>query len=296
MFWNLLKMLWVIWVTIICMHYCSMTHIPIVHGSTFVEASLWGWGKKAPPKPVVPATEYTVVAGDTLGDIAARYGTTWEKLWELNRDRIADPNLIYIGQRIRIIGKAITPIVKVLSREEKINKLAKFMFKTSQLTYATRESIEECITRQKEGLVMAGFDSLFTQRRNMELIITWTRELEIWYLAEAIVDTAKDDETLYKLVGLSWQESHFVNRTGKHGEVSFFQFLPSTVKERFKLDDIGLVIKLDELRNNPKVATELALEMMTEYKWQWKYWNHGEDFQFHLNNKIYWFSSEWTRR
>jgi LysM repeat protein len=277
---------------------CSIDRqgLRVGHEVSVVEASIWGWGKKAPPKPVVPATEYTVVGGDTLGSIATRHGTTWEKLWDLNRDRISDPNIIHVGQRIRIIGKPVTPIVvKVLSRAEKIDKLARFMFKTSQLVYMSRELIEEHITQQKKELVKAGFDSLFTQRKNLELLNTRMRELEIWYLAEAIIDTAKNDETLYRLVGLAWQESHFVNRMGKMGEVSFFQFLPSTIKERFQLDDIGLVCKLDDLRNNSKMATELALEMMTEYKWQWRYWNHGEDFQFHLNNKIYWFSNEWRK-
>ena len=45
----------------------------------------------APPR----AGEYVVRRGDTLSAIAARSGMTWPALWALNRDRIADPNLIY---------------------------------------------------------------------------------------------------------------------------------------------------------------------------------------------------------
>lgn len=43
---------------------------------------------------------YTVVRGDTLSAIAARYGTSWRVLAELNG--ITDPNLILPGQKISI--------------------------------------------------------------------------------------------------------------------------------------------------------------------------------------------------
>ena len=44
---------------------------------------------------------YVVVPGDTLGEIAARFGTTVKKLQALN-PRIKDANLIYAGEAIRI--------------------------------------------------------------------------------------------------------------------------------------------------------------------------------------------------
>lgn len=46
------------------------------------------------------ARYYTVKAGDTLGSIAARYGTTYTKLAQ--RNGITNPNVIYVGQKIRI--------------------------------------------------------------------------------------------------------------------------------------------------------------------------------------------------
>ncbi len=45
---------------------------------------------------------YTVKAGDTLSKIAAQYGTTWQNIYEHNRDTIKNPDLIYPGQVIRI--------------------------------------------------------------------------------------------------------------------------------------------------------------------------------------------------
>lgn len=60
--------------------------------------------------PVAPrAVVYTVVAGDNLSSIAARYNTTWQTLWNNNRaaggglSQNTNPNLIYAGQKI-VVG------------------------------------------------------------------------------------------------------------------------------------------------------------------------------------------------
>lgn len=44
---------------------------------------------------------YRVVARDTLSEIASMYGTTYEKIAELNG--ISNPNLIYPGQVLRVL-------------------------------------------------------------------------------------------------------------------------------------------------------------------------------------------------
>lgn len=54
-----------------------------------------GGGKPAPAK-----RTYTVRAGDNLSGIAARFGTSWQALAQKNG--IANPNLIYPGQVLRI--------------------------------------------------------------------------------------------------------------------------------------------------------------------------------------------------
>ncbi len=48
---------------------------------------------------------YTVRGGDTLSKIAAKYGTTYQKLASYNG--IADPNKISVGQKIRIPGSGV---------------------------------------------------------------------------------------------------------------------------------------------------------------------------------------------
>ncbi|MCI8797928.1 MAG: LysM peptidoglycan-binding domain-containing protein [Dorea sp.] len=49
---------------------------------------------------VNPAEYYVVQPGDTLSGIAVRFGTTYQKLAQLNG--IRNPNRIYVGQRLRV--------------------------------------------------------------------------------------------------------------------------------------------------------------------------------------------------
>ena len=48
---------------------------------------------------------YVVASGNTLGGIAARFNTTWQKLASYNH--IANPNMIYINQTVCIPGKTV---------------------------------------------------------------------------------------------------------------------------------------------------------------------------------------------
>lgn len=67
----------------------------------------------APEKPATPANPetpangdvYIVKRGDTLSGIAAKYGTTWQKLASYNG--IANPNIINVGQKIAIPGSGV---------------------------------------------------------------------------------------------------------------------------------------------------------------------------------------------
>lgn len=60
-----------------------------------------------PAKPETPANGdvYIVQRGDTLSGIAAKYGTTWQKLASYNG--IANPNIINVGQKIVIPGSGV---------------------------------------------------------------------------------------------------------------------------------------------------------------------------------------------
>lgn len=64
--------------------------------------------KATAPKKVTPKVEsrtYTIKSGDTLWAIAQKYygnGSQYTKIYNANKDKIKDPNLIYPGQVIKI--------------------------------------------------------------------------------------------------------------------------------------------------------------------------------------------------
>jgi nucleoid-associated protein YgaU len=49
--------------------------------------------------------DYTIQAGDSLSKIAKKYygnASDWQKIYQANKDKIKDPNMIYPGQKIVI--------------------------------------------------------------------------------------------------------------------------------------------------------------------------------------------------
>lgn len=45
---------------------------------------------------------YEIKKGDSLSKIAKQYGTTWQKIYEMNKDVIKNPDLIHPGHKIKI--------------------------------------------------------------------------------------------------------------------------------------------------------------------------------------------------
>lgn len=69
-----------------------------------------GTGRRtaAAPAPSLPTAPYTVKSGETLSEIADRFGTTTDRLIQLNR--ISNPNLVVAGTRLAVPGRpAATP-------------------------------------------------------------------------------------------------------------------------------------------------------------------------------------------
>ncbi len=45
---------------------------------------------------------YTVQAGDSLSKIGSKYGVSWQKIFDANRDKLDDPDKIQPGQELTI--------------------------------------------------------------------------------------------------------------------------------------------------------------------------------------------------
>ena len=56
---------------------------------------------------VGPCFEYVVVEGDTLNKLARRFGTSVNIIYNLNRDKIQDKNIIRVGWKLLIPAKQI---------------------------------------------------------------------------------------------------------------------------------------------------------------------------------------------
>lgn len=57
----------------------------------------------APKTSTVKGAKYvTVKSGDTLSRIAKRNGKSWQSVWSLNRATVKNPNMIKVGQKIRV--------------------------------------------------------------------------------------------------------------------------------------------------------------------------------------------------
>ncbi|QPN69118.1 LysM peptidoglycan-binding domain-containing protein [Synechococcus sp. CBW1108] len=70
-----------------------------------------------PPKPI-PTARYTVKIGETLSEIASRFGTSTERLIQINR--ISNPNLVVAGTQLAIPGRP-TPSVAPATRPAQRN-------------------------------------------------------------------------------------------------------------------------------------------------------------------------------
>ena len=47
-------------------------------------------------------SNYVIKDGDTLWSIAQRFNTTWQFIYNLNRDKISNPDKIYPGMLIKV--------------------------------------------------------------------------------------------------------------------------------------------------------------------------------------------------
>lgn len=74
--------------------------------SSKVETAKHSSAKQAPKHAKIDtpkhALDYTVLSGDTLSQIAAMHGKTWQFVYEANRDVVSDPNQIFPGEHIEL--------------------------------------------------------------------------------------------------------------------------------------------------------------------------------------------------
>lgn len=75
------------------------------------------------PTPSGDYINYTIQKGDTLSGIAAKYGTTYQELARINN--IANPNLIYAGNIIKVPRKATQDRYYTIQKGDTLTSIAK---------------------------------------------------------------------------------------------------------------------------------------------------------------------------
>lgn len=70
--------------------------------------------ESAPESPSTSEQTYTVQPGDTLSGIASQFGTTYQRLAEING--ISDPNIIHIGQGIKLTDSGSSAVRQIQQR------------------------------------------------------------------------------------------------------------------------------------------------------------------------------------
>ena len=161
------------------------------------------------------------------------------------------------------------------------NRMIKFMFTVSELTYEDEATLVMRIKTAQKNVMSKGVKELAEQRSIMVQLHADTRRLDIYQLTDGILGVAKGDwEITCKLTALAWQETHFVNRKGRDGEIGFFQFLPSTIQEVLKLSDKDLKTVVIELDNNQYKAASFAWLLLkgVDIKQGIAAYNHGAQY------------------
>lgn len=103
-----------------------------------------------PPKPPVTvptstpsssSTSYVVRAGDTLSKIAAKFKTTWQKLYALNKARIGrNPNVLKVGTKLSI-GKRSSARKYTVKPGDSLSSIAGKYGVTWQALYAKNRRV-----------------------------------------------------------------------------------------------------------------------------------------------------------
>lgn len=183
-------------------------------------------------------TTYTVSRGDTLSAIARRHSTTVEALASANN--IANPNLILIGQQLRIGSAAAVPVAgssteyRVVSGDN-LSRIAK-RFGTSIAAVAEANGLKN------RNVIRVG----------ATLVIPLPGPPSVESLLEKYANEYKLDPALLK--ALAWQESGWKQEVvSAAGAIGVMQVLPET-GEFTARNIVGHALDLNQLEQNVKAG------------------------------------------
>lgn len=158
------------------------------------------------------ATTYTVKKGDTLSEIAVRYGTTVSKLVSLNN--IANPDYIVVGQILKLSGEADKETTNTTSRAT--IKVFGLQSNTDRTVYATWTWSKSNTENYRviwyydtgDGVWFIGDDSTTTDKQS--LYSAPTNALKVKFKVKPVSKTRKVNgkDTVYWTAGWSTEKKY----------------------------------------------------------------------------------------
>ena len=114
---------------------------------------------------------YTIVAGDTLGEVSVEFGVKLEDLVKWNN--ISNPNVVNVGQVIKLRPDATVP-APTPAKAPKLVVGETVRIKSSASTYATGQTIPASVKNRNYTIMQVGTDRVLLQE-----IMSWVRKTDI---------------------------------------------------------------------------------------------------------------------
>ena len=170
--------------------------------------------------------EYHITKGDTLSEIASRFGTTWQEIWKYN-SWIENPDLIYPCWTIKI-PKKIEPFKE--AETELKDRIDREWEETDEVCYVPLDEIEEEIDDSSKRVEKQIGESKKDYRTWWERIIEAPGDL-IDKFVSGLVDRHDDEvekiANTFDIVGGSIER--FIEREGEIPQSFFEAFLGGTL-------------------------------------------------------------------
>lgn len=172
--------------------------------------------------------KYIVKKGDNLTKIARKYGTTWREIYELNKDQIKDPNLIFPEQIFKLPDAQLKSIGYTEEQIKAIRELGEQAEKTGT---PINELIEDLAELEKPS----GRDLLVDTFKNLKdaVVNSATAIKEAW---QSIFPPKTIEERSAKLYGLIESLNEFSKKLKVDEDVA--NKLTRTFKGLFAILDI----------------------------------------------------------
>jgi lysozyme len=103
---------------------------------------------------------YTVKPGDTLSGVAQQYNTTWAAIYDDNQSTISNPNLIYVGQQLRVPKGDMTAAAVPVQASAPQSSASSHSVKSAPVrSYSVTHSAASTATHSSSDSASSGYSS-----------------------------------------------------------------------------------------------------------------------------------------